>query len=267
MYTTSKTIYPIMLRGATIKARAIAAEATARIAAAPRSRSSFAHAARVMSQVRFTSSHYKNDGLIGDDGLPNKPHFARPEPIPLPAVAYDYDFYDGDDDDDGDSDGAITNSSTFLHKGLASKTTDVTAAITTTWDPASLLSTGSGNGTGTTTNKPYPPPSSSSSPTASLHGNGKPMTSTRKVGGGGGGTTGGGGGGRHRCPKCGTYTIFSHNEFGNSFYCATCSGWFTAAETLEGDENLMKAQVRDVIRFIYFSFPCFVLLLFESWHS
>lgn len=41
---------------------------------------------------------------------------------------------------------------------------------------------------------------------------------------GGGGTNGGG---RHTCPKCGTAVTFRHGDFdANTFYCATCSGWF-----------------------------------------
>lgn len=37
----------------------------------------------------------------------------------------------------------------------------------------------------------------------------------------------GGGNGRYRCPKCGTFVTFRHINFEeNTFYCATCSGWF-----------------------------------------
>jgi hypothetical protein len=56
-------------------------------------------------------------------------------------------------------------------------------------------------------------------------------------GGGGGGT--GGGSGRALCPKCGTRVTFQHPEFEeNSFYCASCSGWFMLnANTAIGREN------------------------------
>ena len=54
-------------------------------------------------------------------------------------------------------------------------------------------------------------------------------------GGGGGGS----GSGRHRCPKCGTHVTFRHGDFEeNTFYCATCSGWFLITpHTIEGKES------------------------------
>eukprot|EP00541_Cyclophora_tenuis_P007977 CAMPEP_0116546592 /NCGR_PEP_ID=MMETSP0397-20121206/3306_1 /TAXON_ID=216820 /ORGANISM="Cyclophora tenuis, Strain ECT3854" /LENGTH=697 /DNA_ID=CAMNT_0004071027 /DNA_START=39 /DNA_END=2133 /DNA_ORIENTATION=- len=50
------------------------------------------------------------------------------------------------------------------------------------------------------------------------------------------GSGGGGGSGRHRCPKCGTNVTFRHGDFEeNTFYCATCSGWFLiTTHTIEG---------------------------------
>ena len=45
--------------------------------------------------------------------------------------------------------------------------------------------------------------------------------------GGGSGGTKGGSGGRHKCPKCGMTVTFKHTDFEeNTFYCASCSGWF-----------------------------------------
>ncbi len=58
----------------------------------------------------------------------------------------------------------------------------------------------------------YPPPSS-----AELEGDVK--ASFRKG-------SGGGGGGRYRCPKCGTDVTFKCDFEDNTFYCATCAGWF-----------------------------------------
>lgn len=187
-------------------------------------------------QVRFFNSF---DSLGGSD-LPGgvKHDFrSRPIPLPLPAVAYDYD-YDDDDTWDGDNDvssRAQNERLTAENRVNSSLLNDVSR--TSGADPMSFV----GGRPPPTTNAPYPPPSA-------VDQNGNPLQATRKTAGGGGG-----GGGRHRCPKCGTYTIFSHNEFGNSFYCATCSGWFTAAETMEGDENLMKVRrkMRMELRFLF----------------
>jgi hypothetical protein len=61
-------------------------------------------------------------------------------------------------------------------------------------------------------------------------------------GGGGGGGTGGrgsGSGGRYRCPKCGSFVSFRHEDFEeNTFYCATCSGWFlvTSSTSTQGND-------------------------------
>ena len=69
-------------------------------------------------------------------------------------------------------------------------------------------------------NQPYPPPSS-----AELEGDlgGKIF---RKGGGNGGG-------GRSRCPKCGTYVTFKCDFEDNTFYCASCAGWFAGARAME----------------------------------
>jgi hypothetical protein len=83
----------------------------------------------------------------------------------------------------------------------------------------------------------HSPPSSSSSTTGSI--------SFRKASGGsgGGGPNNGGGTGRHRCPKCGTTVTFRCDFEENTFYCASCSGWFVAnndtimqsSSNMEGD--------------------------------
>lgn len=57
-------------------------------------------------------------------------------------------------------------------------------------------------------------------------------------GGGGGSSSGGGGGGgagKHKCPKCGTSVTFKHADFeDNTFYCASCSGWFLVKNANKG---------------------------------
>lgn len=80
---------------------------------------------------------------------------------------------------------------------------------------------GIGGGDGNNTiNAPYPPPSS-----AELEGElgGKAF---RKG-------SGGGGGGRYRCPKCGTDVTFKCDFEDNTFYCATCAGWFAGRSPID----------------------------------
>jgi len=62
----------------------------------------------------------------------------------------------------------------------------------------------------------------------------KPSARTLSSGGGGDGGGGGGGSGKHKCPKCGMNVTFKHSDFEeNTFYCATCSGWFLVANSNE----------------------------------
>eukprot|EP00529_Nitzschia_sp_RCC80_P009625 CAMPEP_0113488912 /NCGR_PEP_ID=MMETSP0014_2-20120614/26261_1 /TAXON_ID=2857 /ORGANISM="Nitzschia sp." /LENGTH=791 /DNA_ID=CAMNT_0000382639 /DNA_START=181 /DNA_END=2554 /DNA_ORIENTATION=+ /assembly_acc=CAM_ASM_000159 len=125
-------------------------------------------------------------------------------PQPMPAVAYDTDYYESyhDDDTEGYDDACgeypqHTYSVSARHYGGGG---------------------GGNNGssvTGYHAHGTYPPPSRHvHSQTASYH---------RKSGGGGGGGTG-----RHRCPKCGTTVTFRSDLEDNTFYCASCSGWFVA---------------------------------------
>mmetsp|Transcript_23843 Transcript_23843/g.33462 ORF Transcript_23843/g.33462 Transcript_23843/m.33462 type:complete len:725 (-) Transcript_23843:419-2593(-) len=59
--------------------------------------------------------------------------------------------------------------------------------------------------------------------------------SIRNMGSGGGG---GGNNGRYRCPKCGTHVTFRHGDYEeNTFYCATCSGWFLITPSTEQQRN------------------------------
>ena len=208
-----------MLRSATIKARALA-EAGSRTSSRSASRSRF------LSLKKNTESPQSSRlGHNSSDGSLNQHVFrSRPTPFPLPAVAV---YYDASCEEDND--GTINKSYDFtigqdhiVTLPLASTlSSDVSGA-----NPTSFVggrNSSSGNGT-----KAYPPPSG----VTDHHGN--PLNQSTRKGSGGPPR------GPHRCPKCGTTTIFSHNEFGNSFYCATCSGWFTAAETMEEDESRMK---------------------------
>jgi len=62
--------------------------------------------------------------------------------------------------------------------------------------------------------------------------------SKRKVSGGGPTGGGNGGNGNHKCPKCGTAVVFKHGDFeANTFYCATCSGWFLVKNEVDRNEN------------------------------
>jgi len=66
-----------------------------------------------------------------------------------------------------------------------------------------------------------------------IKGSGGPPSS-----GGGGGT----GNGKHKCPKCGMSVTFQHTDFeDNTFYCATCSGWFLVKNAKE-DEGATAAN-------------------------
>jgi hypothetical protein len=205
-----------MLRSASMKVRVFAGTSARKVGGRSVRRHNIANVPCSVSQVRFLNddgSGKPSSEFVGDQTIKRGSLFRFPPiPQPMPAVAFDY------DDDWGDSDGDGSNGSNVSQMDLnLLHASDVTGDV----DPISLVTGQQGRNLASGTNKPYP------APPTSVDRNGKPIAATRKAGGGGGG--------RHRCPKCGTYTIFSHNEFGNSFYCATCSGWFTAAETLEGD--------------------------------
>jgi len=65
-----------------------------------------------------------------------------------------------------------------------------------------------------------------------------PTSKRRSFGGRSGGGGNGGGTGRYRCPKCGTHVTFRHGDFEeNTFYCATCSGWFLVTPTTTASNN------------------------------
>lgn len=70
---------------------------------------------------------------------------------------------------------------------------------------------------------------------------------SRKVSGGGppSGGSGGGGEGKHKCPKCGTSVTFKHADFeDNTFYCASCSGWFLVKNAnMNGGEGASATSI------------------------
>ena len=94
------------------------------------------------------------------------------------------------------------------------------------------------------------PPSLPRAPSLTGNPRGSPVISTTAIGPNvsskakRGGDGSGGGGGRHRCPKCGTSVTFRHGEFEeNTFYCATCSGWFLITpNTIEGSNGGLGSQ-------------------------
>lgn len=132
-------------------------------------------------------------------------------PVPLPAVAYDY------EDDDYEVEGDTRNTVTSFTALTSDKSK--TPRVLNTLDPqSSVLVTGAlKDGRGPTMSNPYPAPSSIGSKTAG------PI---RKVGSGGGG--GNGSNLRPDCPKCGATVTFRCDFEENTYYCASCSGWFVA---------------------------------------
>lgn len=152
-------------------------------------------------------------------------------PLPLPAVAYE--DYDDDYEDDFD-DETCSESASHSYLFIPDDNSETPSVVKGPDVTCSTLVAGGGNsGHGPTSSHPYPAPSSVESQKAG------PI---RKVGGGGGG-------GRHRCPKCGTSVTFRCDYEENTFYCASCSGWFVAnpnsisaaeGNTSEGDGSPYK---------------------------
>jgi hypothetical protein len=92
---------------------------------------------------------------------------------------------------------------------------------------AGTATSNSGDGDGNNTiNAPYPPPSA-----ADLGGEVGGKTFRKGAGGGSGG------GGRHRCPKCGTDVTFKCDFEDNTFYCASCAGWFAGTRPIEAKQH------------------------------
>lgn len=158
-----------------------------------------------------TSSKLNNRESEFGDSAANANGRAAPHLIePLPALAYDY----WDDDEEHDGLATMSGSSSAVNN-------DVTLGYNTHFfSHATKID----NSAGRTPSSPHlnPPFEGRSLP-------------SRKSGGDGGA---GGGNGRHRCPKCGTSVTFRHGDFEeNTYYCATCSGWFLIDSNTTGDRN------------------------------
>lgn len=122
-----------------------------------------------------------------------------PQPVPLPAIAYD------DYDDDYEVEGDTTSSPAYSFMSISS---DKSKALRPTMS------------------NPYPAPSSVGSKSAGPR---------RKVGGGRGGS---GSNLRPDCPKCGATVTFRCDFEENTYYCASCSGWFVQnTSTIVGSDG------------------------------
>jgi hypothetical protein len=211
---TMSTTTSMMFRSASRKARALS-ERVGRNAVSPHLRSKqlpTAYGTRIM----FSTSNNRENGSI----LSENEHFIH-HPHPLPALALDYvDYEESDDDEIGSNSIGETSSiisggkvdslaqhavnSKFLH--------DVTSRrLGTGTEILAAAAARAGTSRRGPTSTPYPPPSSVETSESGP---------TRKASGGGGG--------RHRCPKCGTTVTFRCDFEDNTFYCASCSGWFVA---------------------------------------
>ena len=163
--------------------------------------------------AKFTTSCNLNSGEseFGDSAAIANGR-ARPQLIePLPAVAYDY----WDDDEEHDDIAAKSVSSCAVNN-------DVTTGPNTQFlSHAAKVENSAGGRTPSSPHLNTP-----------LEGRSLPL---RKSGGDGGA---GGGNGRNRCPKCGTSVTFRHGDFEeNTYYCATCSGWFLIDSNTTGNRN------------------------------
>ena len=181
---------------------------------------------QAFSQVRVTGiCVLRSFGTLQNDGFRtlDKDEFLRhPEPLPALAYAYAYD----DDQDETEVEGGSMNS---VQRHSLSKN-DRSARHVVDYDFTSrrvdliLASTAGGPPSGRSPSSP----TLSSQPSSVVTGKGSQM--------------GGGGNGRHRCPKCGTTVTFRCDYEENTFYCASCSGWFVVSpSTMMGGE----AKVED----------------------
>mmetsp|Transcript_5102 Transcript_5102/g.6392 ORF Transcript_5102/g.6392 Transcript_5102/m.6392 type:complete len:746 (-) Transcript_5102:70-2307(-) len=162
-----------------------------------------------------TSLHFR---FFSDQRSNASSHDSPPQPTL--ALAYD-------DDDDDDENDTATGSSTIIPREVSHH----------------LVFNFASHKNGRAPTPPPPPPPPSSQYNQDYHSSYRPSSSSSRRGGGGGGDGGAGGGngsGRYRCPKCGTHITFRHGDFEqNTFYCATCAGWFliTPNTTEEGAEG------------------------------
>lgn len=145
------------------------------------------------------------------------------EPMPALALAPDYDDECFWEDEGGNSsfDRCYSTEKNFTHHCISPKTTNPRTHLDKYMKMSIHGKYGEGGRTTmcTTSNRQISSRKASGGPPISGGGGGS--------GKGGGSGSGGGGAGKHKCPKCGTSVTFKHADFeDNTFYCATCSGWF-----------------------------------------
>jgi predicted RNA-binding Zn-ribbon protein involved in translation (DUF1610 family) len=209
------TTTAMMFRSASRRARCLA-ERVGRDASHMRSRQPGLGSG---TKAMFSTKNGDSSGILSES------HQFTQYPIPLPALAYAYD-YDDDDDDYEYDDGSGSNSTveaSMTHSRASNPLSqqdvnsmissahhhhDVTFGNKTDTNVVLASSIGSTPGRGSPS-KPC------------THGESSSSTTSRKI-------ARGGGGGRHRCPKCGTTVTFRCDFEENTFYCASCSGWFVA---------------------------------------
>ena len=228
------------------------------------------HAKLGKNKLLFSTISRDHQGFLSRDSSTNSrsANFStstpkHPDPEPLAAVAYDYDDDDGTDhssdtinplttqDETKISSPGVTsavksdvnyvisrrnsNSNCAVKKivsrenqslsnnassslSSSSKFNPILESIHRASATSTTYNNGGGNGDGNITiNAPYPPPSD-------LEGE---VGKTFSKGGGRGG------GGRYRCPKCGTFVTFKCDFEDNTFYCASCAGWFAGTRPID----------------------------------
>jgi ATP-dependent Clp protease ATP-binding subunit ClpX len=175
-----------------------------------------------------SSRYYSNGTYLCDTS--NVPYLGNPIPVPslAYAYAYDYDDYDYDDDNDDDYDDNGRRRIEDHRKSKSNSNSNSNSSNSRRMVVTSQWREGGGRTTMTTT-------------TSSTTSN--PQRNHRKVGGGGFGGGGGGGSIRHKCPKCGKFVTFRHGEFEeNTYYCATCSGWFLITPPIHNNDPFMESH-------------------------
>jgi hypothetical protein len=208
---------------ATKLTRSIAKNSTSsRIASSLRQNNTAIRRPQLISSSYYSSSKQPLSTYATNSESRN--HHSIPEP--LPALAYAYDYHDYDDHEEDDYAVRVEENETYYE---VVEINNINNALTMEGDVTFVKAT----------NKPslaYPNIPNYDIPTRKFSG----MDGGGGGGGGSGGPPsgngggGGGGKGRHKCPKCGMSITFKHGDFEeNTFYCATCSGWFLVKKANE----------------------------------
>lgn len=163
-----------------------------------------------------TFSSGNRDGFLENDSFAG-----QAEPLPALALAYDYDDEEWEDES---SDLPENNSDSHFNRLAQHAVKHDVTGQNIHYTPLASAAGGlpPGRAGGPSASTPYPSPSS--------------MVSGK------GRHAGGGGNGRHRCPKCGTTVTFRCDFEENTFYCASCSGWFVVSPStfVAGEEEIMQ---------------------------